>query len=168
MDRIKLASELGAGTKVALYLPRAQPTTPVHAPPNKSLHPEGDGQLLLVVEDDPGVRKLACEMLNRLGYRTLAAEDGRQAFQILSERNDIALMLTDMALPGGMSGADLVAAVRAQQPRLPVLFMTGYSTDAIVNHHSRLHGVRLLAKPFSKSSLACAVLDAFRQPERES
>jgi CheY-like chemotaxis protein len=98
-------------------------------------------------------------MLSRLGYRTLAAEDARQALKILPERKDIALVLTDMALPGGMSGADLVASVRAERPELPMLFMTGYSNDAIVNDQRRTHGVRLLPKPFSRASLATAVLD---------
>jgi PAS domain S-box-containing protein len=159
---VKILSEMGKGTDVQLHLPRSARSAsspgllPVTAPSS------GAGQLLLVVEDDPGVRQLVCEMLRRLGYQTLAAEDGRSALNLLSQRHDVDLMLTDMALPGGMSGAELVGHVRAERPRLPVLFMTGYSNDAVANEHPALQDVQLLPKPFSRSALAAAVREALR------
>jgi PAS domain S-box-containing protein len=162
---VQIRSELGKGTEIALHLPRGKRSASSPTLPAQSVQPAGEGRLILVVEDDAGVRQLVCEMLSRLGYRTLAAEDARQALRILPERADIALMLTDMALPGGMSGADLVASVRAQRPDLPMLFMTGYSNDAIVNDQRRTHGVRLLPKPFSRASLASAVLDTLTDKE---
>jgi PAS domain S-box-containing protein len=162
---VQIRSELGKGTEIALHLPRGKRSASSPTLPAQSVEPAGEGRLILVVEDDAGVRQLVCEMLSRLGYRTLAAEDARQALKILPERKDIALMLTDMALPGGMSGADLVANVRAERPELPMLFMTGYSNDAIVNDQRRTHGVRLLPKPFSRASLASAVLDTLNERE---
>jgi PAS domain S-box-containing protein len=162
---VQIRSELEKGTEIALHLPRGKRSASSPTLPAQSVQPAGEGRLILVVEDDAGVRQLVCEMLSRLGYRTLAAEDARQALRILPEREDIALMLTDMALPGGMSGADLVASVRAKRPELPMLFMTGYSSDAIVNDQRRTHGVRLLSKPFSRASLASAVLDTLNERE---
>jgi CheY-like chemotaxis protein len=157
---VKIVSELGRGTEVQLHLPRSQRSAsspgllPVGAPSG------GAGQLLLVVEDDPGVRQLVCEMLRRLGYQTIAAEDGPSALKLLAGRHDVSLMLTDMALPGGMTGAELVSSVRAEHPALPVLFMTGYSKDAVANDHPATQDVQLLPKPFSKAALAAAVRDA--------
>jgi CheY-like chemotaxis protein len=162
---VQIRSELAKGTEIALHLPRGKRSASSPTLPAQSVQPAGEGRLILVVEDDAGVRQLVCEMLSRLGYRTLAAEDARQALRILPERQDIALVLTDMALPGGMSGADLVASVRAERPQLPMLFMTGYSNDAIVNDQRRTHGVRLLPKPFSRASLASAVLDTLNDRE---
>src|SRR5262249_36179167 len=119
----------------------------------------GDGQLVLVVEDESEVRELVCEMLGRLGYRTLAAPDAQRAYQLLGSRSDVALLLVDMVLPGGMSGAELVGALRRERPELPVLCMTGYSDDAVSNARE-IQDVRLLPKPFSESALAAALREA--------
>jgi PAS domain S-box-containing protein len=162
---VQMSSQLGQGTDVTLYLPRGERATSATSLVPISVQPAGESRLILVVEDDPGVRQLVCEMLSRLGYRTVAAEEGRAALKILSERDEIAMMLTDMALPGGMSGADLVTAVRAQRPGLPMLFMTGYSEDAITRDQGGSFGVRLLPKPFSRAALAAAVLDTLTGSE---
>ncbi len=162
---VQMRSQVGEGTTVTLHLPRGERATSSTSLLPVSVQPAGEGRLILVVEDDPGVRQLVCEMLSRLGYRTVAADEGRAALRILGERDEIALMLTDMALPGGMSGADLVAAVRAQRPGLPMLFMTGYSEDAIARDQRRTGGVRLLPKPFSRAALAAAVLDTLNGRE---
>jgi PAS domain S-box-containing protein len=159
---VRIVSAPEQGTEVQLHLPRSgrAGVTPGLAP---SIMPDGGmGQLLLVVEDDPGVRLLVCEMLRRLGYQTVAAEDGPGALQLLRGRDEIALMITDMALPGGMSGAELIQHVRSQRPQLPVLFMTGYSKDAVANNQPGMQGVQLLPKPFSRTALANAVREALR------
>jgi FixJ family two-component response regulator len=79
----------------------------------------------------------------------------------LASRSDIALVLADMVLPGGVSGAELVSALRTERRELAVLFMTGYSNDA-VSSDPLIHDVRLLPKPFSDAALAAAVADALR------
>jgi PAS domain S-box-containing protein len=164
---VRIVSTPGQGSDVLLHLPRSQRDTTTLAPAPSQASDNGTGELLLVVEDDPSVRRLVCEMLHRLGYRTLAAADGPTALQLLRTRADVALMLTDMALPGGMSGAELVGQIRAQRARLPVLFMTGYSNDAVANDQTATRGVQLLPKPFSRTALANAVLQALRgQSER--
>ncbi|HEX6245292.1 MAG TPA: PAS domain S-box protein, partial [Polyangiales bacterium] len=170
---VRIVSEPNHGTEVQLHLPRAQRSAstpgllPVSAPG------AGSGQLVLVVEDDPGVRQLVCEMLRRLGYQTIAAEDGPSALKLLAGRSaggtdghqQVSLMLTDMALPGGMGGAELVGHVRAQHPELPVLFMTGYSKDAVANEPATQE-VQLLPKPFTKAALAAAVRAALGDAHR--
>ena len=157
----KLASELGRGTAVRLYLPRSTSGISTTSLPVVTPGEAGKGQLVLVVEDDPAVRDVVREMLGRAGYQTLAAHDGASAQRVLAERRDVALLLIDMVLPGGMSGAELVAGLRRERGTLPVLFMTGYSNDAVTNDPA-IHDVPLVAKPFTEAALASAVRDALR------
>jgi CheY-like chemotaxis protein len=157
---VKIYSEVGIGTTVRIYLPRlpagAAPA-PVPAP-----HPTPTGtrnETILVVEDDEGVRQQSVDNLRELGYRVIEARDGPSALQQLAEHPDADLLFTDVVLPGGMSGAQLAARVRALRPQLRVLFTTGYARNAIV-HHGRLDpGVALLTKPYSYAALADKIRD---------
>jgi CheY-like chemotaxis protein len=98
--------------------------------------------------------------LHRLGYRTLAAGDAAGALSLLEASKDVSLLLADVVLPGGKNGAELAREVTQLRPGLPVLFMSGYSEDALI-HNGRLGpGVRLLEKPFSTNDLANAVRKA--------
>jgi CheY-like chemotaxis protein len=155
---VKLYSELNVGTTVRMYLPRLQRSTAEAPSPALPLAAEGGRQeVVLVVEDDDNVRNLSVEMLRELGYQVLQANDGPQALQILEVRPDIALLFTDVVLPGGMTGAQVAARAKASHPGLQVLFTTGYARNAIV-HHGRLDaGVQLLTKPFTFADLAAKV-----------
>jgi len=161
----RLFSRLGSGTTVRLYLPRSASGISTVGLPAVVPGTAGSGQLVLVVEDDRDVRHLVCEMLGRLGYRTVAAPDASSAQHVLASGQDVALVLADMALPGAMSGADLVSGLRRERPQLPVLFMTGYSNDA-VSSDPQINDVPLLAKPFSEATLASAVAEALRARAR--
>jgi PAS domain S-box-containing protein len=155
---VKLYSELNVGTTVRMYLPRLHGAAAeaLRAPISEAAE-SGKQELVLVVEDDEKVRHLSVEMLRELGYQVLEAADGPQALQILEARDDIALLFTDVVLPGGMTGAQVAARARAKHPTLQVLFTTGYARNAIV-HHGRLDaGVQLLTKPFTFSDLAAKV-----------
>jgi signal transduction histidine kinase len=159
--QIKIYSELGHGTTVRLFLPRSRDrhqSEPVQAPARDI--PRGHNELVLVVEDDRNLRMLAVELLHRLGYRTLAAGDGAAALALLDSSSEVALLLADMVLPGGMNGVDLARAAQRVRPQLPVLFMSGYTENAVI-HNGRLdEGVRLLEKPFTTHALASAVRQA--------
>jgi signal transduction histidine kinase/ActR/RegA family two-component response regulator len=155
----KLVSELGRGTTVQLYLPRSARSISTTNLAAVSIPLDGGGKRVLVVEDDAAVRDVVCEMLGRAGYQTIAASDGPSAQRLLASTQDIALLLVDMMLPGGMSGAELVSAVRREQSALPVLFMTGYSKDAL-SDAPEIHGTRLLSKPFTEAALTEAVHEA--------
>jgi signal transduction histidine kinase len=157
--RAKLESKLGRGTTVQLYLPRSTRAVSTTTLAAVAVPLDGGGKRILVVEDDPAVRAVVCEMLDRAGYRTLAASDGPSAQRVLGGEHDIALLLVDMMLPGGMSGAELVSALRREGSTLPVVFMTGYSNDAL-SSSPEIHGTRLLAKPFSEAALTDAVREA--------
>jgi signal transduction histidine kinase len=158
--QVKIYSELGHGTTVRLFLPRSYEATQAEvAQPTRRI-PRGNRELVLVVEDDSNLRGLAVELLHHLGYRTLASGDAATALGLLAETREVALLLADMVLPGGMNGAELARRAHALDPGLPVLFMSGYTESAVI-HNGRLDaGVRLLEKPFTTSALAVAVRKA--------
>lgn len=116
------------------------PATPEAAP----------GEVILVVEDDPDVRAYSVESLRELGYHVLEAKNGSAALQALSSHGEVDLIFSDVVLPGGMSGADMVAKAREKDPTLKALFTTGYSRNAIV-HHGRLDKGVYLQRSRSRS-----------------
>jgi len=156
---IRIYSEIGVGTTIKLYFPRltgqadlpqwvARGATPAAAP---SL----DGtETVLVVEDDPQVNKLAVEALQERGYRVISAPDGASALKLIGEAPPIDLLLTDVVLPGGMNGRELTDEVLRRRPTIKILYMTGYTRNAII-HHGRLDAdIDLLTKPFTADGLA--------------
>jgi signal transduction histidine kinase/ActR/RegA family two-component response regulator len=153
---IKIDSEVGRGTTVTMYLPRATSAAPV-APDEPAVIAPGGSETILLVEDDDLVRRYAHDRLAALGYRVVTATDGREGLAVIRAREDIDLLFTDVIMPGGMSGPALAEAVRDIRPRLPILFTSGYSENAIV-HGARLDpDVQLLAKPYGRADLARAI-----------
>src|SRR3984957_110757 len=154
---LRIYSEPGEGTTVKIYLPRSGARGPDLVPSNASLRlEEGSGETILVVEDDADVRAYVVEALNGVGYRVLEAADAEAALRILAADAEIRLMLTDVVMPG-MNGRALADAARQSHPGVRMLFMTGYSRNAIV-HQGRLDpGVALIQKPFSQASLAARI-----------
>ena len=166
---VRIYSEVGEGTTVKLFLPRLARDV-AHEAPRKSapISRSRSGETILVVEDDNDVRTATTEMLRELGYTVVAAAEGAAALGILEARNDIALLLTDVGLPGGMNGRQLADAARALRPALPVLFATGYARNAIV-HHGRLDaGIHLLVKPYTHAELAAKLSTLLAQAERSA
>ncbi|MDR9762863.1 ATP-binding protein [Rhizobium redzepovicii] len=157
---VKIYSEVGEGTTVKIYLPRLFADGADEGVAEAPAIPEAAaGEVILVVEDDPDVRAYSVESLRELGYHVLEAKDGPAALQALSSYGKVDLIFSDVVLPGGMSGADVVAKARETNPTQKALFTTGYSRNAIV-HHGRLDkGVHLLPKPFSFEDLAVRVRD---------
>ncbi|MEJ0015809.1 MAG: PAS domain S-box protein [Acetobacteraceae bacterium] len=152
---VKIYSEAGAGTTVKIYLPRllaaAAAAEPVQPAP---IVPMGSGEAVLVVEDEPEVRDFTVGLVRELGYRTIEAADAPTALRLIDEGHPVALLFTDVGLPGGMNGRQLAEAARRRRPGLKVLFTSGYARNAIV-HHGRLDpGVQLITKPFTYMGLA--------------
>jgi len=151
---VKIYSEAGQGTTVKIYLPRVKGGAATAEPElqNTKMPAAHGGESILVVEDDDDVRAFIAETLRELDYIVFRATDAASALRILDgERVD--LMLTDVVLPG-RNGRDLAVAAVAKRPGLKVLFMTGYSRNAIV-HNGRLdQGVNMIQKPFSQAALA--------------
>jgi len=113
--------------------------------------------VILVVEDDTDVRNYVCETLSKLNYRTFSAENASEAEKLFKrESNQIALLLTDIVMPG-RNGRELSLNLLKVKPSLQVLFMTGYSRNAIV-HQGRLDkGVDFLQKPVTQAMLASKI-----------
>ena len=151
---MKIYSEVGHGTTMRLYLPSATgEKASAEAPPLEAGLPRGN-ETVLVVEDDAQVRKLVVSQLAGLGYRVLEAPDGPAAEAILEGGQPIDLLFTDIVMPGGMTGHQLVERARRRLPGLKVLFTSGYTENAIL-HQGRLDpGVHLLSKPYKKLDLA--------------
>ena len=122
---------------------------PVHATGTPHGH-----ETILVVEDDALVRGYVIAQLGGLGYRTLVASDGVGALALVDQGVAFGLLFTDMIMPGGMNGRELAEAVRQRRPGIKVLYMSGYTDDAIVHEGHLDAGVLLLSKPYRKSDLA--------------
>ncbi|RKI35729.1 PAS domain S-box protein [Corallococcus sp. AB004] len=150
---VKLYSELGHGTTVKVYLPRAfQPEAPVTEVVTGPV--EGGKETILAVEDDAEVRATVVELLTELGYRVLRAVDGQSALSILKSGVAVDLLFTDVVMPGPVRSPDLARQAKALQPDIEVLFTSGYTENAIV-HGGRLDpGVSLLSKPYRREDLA--------------
>ncbi len=150
---VKIYSEVGQGTTVTLYLPRSLAAAervlasmPVPPPIN------GSGTIV-VVEDDDDMRALATTQLQRLGYTVHSASTGPDALEMIDRNPEARLLLTDLTLPGGLSGRDLARRAQGRLPHLRILYMSGYSEDA-ARHHGRIDAdVRLLQKPFGIQEL---------------
>jgi PAS domain S-box-containing protein len=152
---IKVYSEPGHGTTVRLYLPRfAEKPEADPAPHDITAETDHKGEVILVVEDDPDVRKLVLGMVDSLGYQTIAAIDGPSALEALERVGKVDLLFTDVVLPRGMNGAALARAAQERQAGLRVLYMSGYTRNAILHNGALDEGVQLITKPFRKADLA--------------
>ena len=162
---VSIYSELGHGTTVKLYLPQSQADAiPLVVHEGSREIPLGSESILLV-EDDEMVRSHVQRMLESLGYQVVTASDGPRALSIIEQGYVVDLLLTDVVMPGGLSGKLLAEASLHRRPDLKVMFMSGYTENAIVHHGKLDPGVHLLRKPFLRRDLAeklRAVLDADR------
>jgi CheY-like chemotaxis protein len=114
-------------------------------------------ETVLVVDDEPAVRALMCEVLTELGYRVLEADVGSAALNVLQSRETIDLLITDVGLPGGMNGRQLADAARLLRPTLKVLFVTGYAENAALRQGTLAPGMHVLTKPFAIPVLSVRV-----------
>jgi PAS domain S-box-containing protein len=161
---VKIYSEPDHGTTVHIYLPRAHGKAAEPPMQSAGIAPSAYGQeAILVVEDDDDVRAFICATLQDLNYRVLQASDARSALHVLDGEGHIDLLLSDVILPGP-NGRELANAALVKRPKLKVLFMTGYSRNAIV-HQGRLdEGVQLIQKPLTQTTLAAKVRDVLDMP----
>ncbi|MEO6925157.1 MAG: PAS domain-containing protein, partial [Rhodanobacter sp.] len=147
----RIYSEPGAGSTVCLYLPRhheapvdAEATTPPRSP-----RVTQQQETILVVEDEPSIRELVCEILAGIGYTVLQAGDGKAGLHVLQSTATIDLLITDVGLPGAMNGRQMADIARTTRPQLKILFMTGYAENSVVGNGHLEHDMHLLTKPFS-------------------
>ena len=153
--RVAIDSAPGQGTTVRLQLPRAsvQVVSPVEPLPAQEA--DRTDKLILVLEDEADVRQTLCEQLHGLGYLTLEAECGEQALALLAASEDIGMLISDLMLPGQMSGAEVINYARQHYPHLPLLLISGQDLRPV--HNPALPDVELLRKPFTRVQLAQAL-----------
>jgi PAS domain S-box-containing protein len=160
---LRLYSELGRGTTVKLYLPRArQDAIDLDVPQVNS--PRGAGETILVVEDDDTVRLIMSDALQDLGYHVLLAADARPAIALLQSEQRIDLLISDVVLPH-VSGRKLAELARNLRPHLKVLFVTGYAEQATIRGEFLDVGMDMLTKPFALDALGAKVHTMIRSVE---
>ena len=150
---VKIYSEVGEGTTIKLYLPRAMQTEDVEVTVAEGPI-AGGTETVLAVEDDPEVRATVVELLTDLGYRVLKAVDAASALNVIESGVAIDLLFTDVVMPGTLKSPELARKARERLPNIAVLFTSGYTENSIV-HGGRLDaGVELLSKPYTREALA--------------
>ena len=153
---MKIYSELGLGTTVKMYLPRRLAASPRRAPPPPNASRGRPGETVLVAEDDSEVRAYCVEILEELGYNAVGVADAAEALRVLDRNGAIDLLLTDVIMPG-VNGRKLAEQAARLHPDLKVVYMTGYSRNAIV-HQGRLDpDVELIQKPLTSDALATRI-----------
>jgi CheY-like chemotaxis protein len=156
---VRIESEVGKGTAVRMYLPRAgvaetlDSAAPVAAP-----LPSGH-ETVLLVEDDELVREHLSETLKSLGYAIIPCATGREAIDIVSGGAQADLLLTDVILGAGMNGHGVAQKIQELRPEMPVLYMSGYTEDAIIHEGKLNPGIHFISKPFRRQEIARKLRD---------
>lgn len=158
--QVRIDSDLGKGTAMCIYLPRHTGEVPAQELDTAgNLIAPGDGEVVLVIDDEATIRMIIAEVLEDLGYRVIEAEDGPSGLKILQSGGRIDLLVTDVGLPGGMNGRQVADAARVARPALKILFITGYAENAAVGNGYLEAGMQVLTKPFEMTALANKVSD---------
>jgi signal transduction histidine kinase/CheY-like chemotaxis protein len=153
---IDVASKVGAGSTFTVYLPRVSGSVPrLRVPSPRPAAPSGNGTILLV-EDEPAVRRAVQRTLERLGYHVITARDADDALAIAQSVEGLDVLVTDVVMPI-MDGPELARRIRAKRPSLPVLFLTGYSRDKLTQGGAVGPHDRVLQKPYQVPELASAL-----------
>ncbi len=159
---VRVYSENNIGATIKIYLPRVHEevvdTTGRSARSHERSMPRAlDGETILVVEDNESVRGFVREALSGLGYKVIEAENGDHALKIMATRPQVDLVFTDVVMPGAVNGRKLADMLKVAHPKLPVLFTTGFTRNAIVHNGQLDHDVQLLHKPYAQHQLASKV-----------
>lgn len=158
---IRIHSQPELGTSVSLYLPISE-MAPEQPATTRMTVPHGNGERVLVVEDDPAVRMLVREVLEELRYEAVEFADPLAALPLLASETRIDLMISDVGMPK-MNGRELAEKARTHRPELPILFITGYAEQASVRAGFLGHNMSMITKPFSLGDLAIKVNETIRK-----
>ncbi|MDZ7864144.1 ATP-binding protein [Acidovorax sp.] len=157
---VRVQSEVGVGTTMRLYLPRHDGQVLEDAADGTAdTVQQGEGETLLVVEDESTIRTLTVEVLKDAGYLVVEAHDGASALRTLQAMRRVDLLITDVGLPGGLNGRQVADAARQDRPELKVLFITGFAQNAAVGNGLLDAGMEVMTKPFELTALARKVRD---------
>ena len=170
LGHIVVDSTVGMGTSIALYLPEYGGPEEVDLQrEGESVARSGDHERVLVVEDDPDVRKLTVRLLSDLNYEVVEAKDGLSALRQLDELDDeglgVDVVVSDVVMPFGMSGIDLSIAIWGRYPNTPVVLTSGYPEQVLRDaglSEEDLHHIHLIRKPFSRKTLASTLAEVLQ------
>jgi signal transduction histidine kinase/CheY-like chemotaxis protein len=160
---VSIRSEPGGGTQIDLYLPRADGMPRRAAPAADPVVAPGGGESILLVEDESAVRRLLMNTLREFGYVVTPVCDATQALAVLEDLDPLHLMLSDVVLPGGISGRELAREIARRRPEVKIVLMSGFASDVFAREGNHQGDVTLLRKPFRRTELAQkirAALDA--------
>ncbi|WP_218014120.1 PAS domain-containing protein [Rubellimicrobium roseum] len=160
--QVRVYSEPGQGTTMTIYLPRHQRAEESAPAPRPAAPVPGDGEVVLVIDDEPMIRMLIREVLDESGYGALEAEDGPSGLRLLQSGARIDLLITDVGLPGGLNGRQVADAARVLRPDLPIMFITGYAENAVVGNGHLDRQMSIVTKPFDMDLLARRIHAALR------
>ena len=159
-------SEEGHGTSIKILLPVSETGEAKPGPDDRAEIVQGNGESILVVEDEPAVRELAVELLNSLNYHVTSANDGPDALDIMDSEDHFDLLFTDIVLPRSMDGVELARQTVSRRPELKVLYTSGYTEHAFKGSYTGADGPELLNKPYHKAALSRSVRQAIDRPMR--
>jgi len=152
---ITVASEVGVGTTVALYLPAS--AHPLVSTPAKPSPPVGRQETILVMDDDDAIRDVLVDMLTQLGYQSQCVREGAEAVTLYQQAQDtgqpFAAVLLDLTIPGGMGGRETIAHLQAIDPQVRAIVSSGYATDPLMAHYSAYGFREVLTKPYTVEGL---------------
>jgi CheY-like chemotaxis protein len=157
---VTIYSEVGLGTTINIYLPRANAdaAAPASSTIKSGVDPHAR-ETILVVEDDERVRKLTVKRLEMIGYQVLEASDGPKALEILERGGAVDLVFTDLIMPGGLSGREVAIRARQLRPGIKVLLTSGYAEELVHGDDLRREQLKVLRKPYQQADLAAALRD---------
>jgi PAS domain S-box-containing protein len=159
----KIVSEMGKGTTVNLYLPRAEPNISAQTSEPAEVPLSEENEVVLVVEDNADVRELTLQRVEGLGYVAREADSGPAAISILESGEHVDVVLSDIVMAGGMSGYDLARWVSDNAPAVKVVLTTGYAAEETRHDAHALGAIPILRKPYKRSELAIALSTALRR-----
>lgn len=150
---ITVSSEVGKGTKITMYLPKSVDAPKITFAPNVVATPKQTAKLILVVEDDEAVGKIAVGALTNNGYEVKSAFDGVEALKLLNSDLHFDLLFTDVVLPNGMTGLEISEKATAIQPHIKILYTSGYAREVFAKSETSKSEIHLLNKPYRRAEL---------------
>lgn len=151
--QVRVYSEVGQGTTMCLYFPRFVGELSDDERPADLPGDGGDGERVLVIDDEPAIRMVIAEVLTEVGYRVIEAADGASGLRIVQSGGRVDLLITDVGLPNGLNGRQVADAARSINPNLKVLFITGFAENAAIGNGHLEAGMSVITKPFSNTVL---------------
>jgi CheY-like chemotaxis protein len=163
---VTIYSEVGHGTTVNLYLPRADGPSVEAAAESAGQTQVPACETILVVEDDDRVQQLTIKRLELIGYQVLEAHDGPTALEILGRGDEIDLVFTDLIMPGGLSGWEVAIRARELRPGIKVLLTSGYAEELVRGDNLQREQLKVLRKPYQRADLVAALRDVLGELRR--